>query len=648
MSEKPRFDFMSLVDDKFIAEADPYAPNPAYKSRFKWSHILLISLCLLLVINIAVLLPILLREDSPVAPTPPSSNVTISSGDLNQVPNPGTPGGSTEQKPSGNTNLVANDALLEALKNLFEANGSNSLIVENGEIEGMVTPPYETVTEGGSLGDLAVYTDTHLFYLKDKALYIYTLDGADSALAGMYPLDGYITELVSYAKSTLGNSLVSLPLENNNYALDKDWKMLLSPDGKTITIILIPNNHNMTGVLTFDISDAPTVRLRDYKIFSGEFISAHIENGEMMLFTRYYVRSSFSKDKPSSYVPFYKQGGSEHFAQNVFFPAELNSSAYLMVSRLDATGDTVKDTCAYLSYSDRLYVSSDKIFITRNVFVGEENVAYITPPYETEIVYVDYKNGTFENKGTVNVNGYIYGDSNMSEQKGILHIATSSYVAKQDSPHDWYEKSVSLFVIDLSSMKIIGKAENFADEGASLQSVSFWNGHAYLRVILENSSTPVYDFDLSDPKNLTYTDKSEDFIGALIDFGGGYYLRIGAGSNSQSLKIQLFMKQEGVMSLLDTYELSNTYFPQNGESYYIDRDNHLLGFAIRTYDKNAQSRYVNKYVLLSFKENLFETVLTREECFTLRESCRSIYKNGYLYLITDKEFCPVGINEANN
>ena len=120
MSEKPRFDFMSLVDDKFIAEADPNAPNPAYKSRLKWSHILTISLCLLLVINLAVLLPILLREDSPVAPTPPSSNVTISSGDLNQVQKPGI-GGSTEQKPSGNTNLVANETLLEAFLKQTEA-----------------------------------------------------------------------------------------------------------------------------------------------------------------------------------------------------------------------------------------------------------------------------------------------------------------------------------------------------------------------------------------------------------------------------------------------------------------------------------------------------------------------------------------------
>ena len=643
MSKNPRFDFMSLVDDKFIAEADPNAPNPAYKSRLKWSHILTISLCLLLVINLAVLLPILLREDAPPAPTPPTAP-SVSSGGLNQVQKPGI-GGDTEQKPSGSTNLVANEALLDSLENLFES--ASGVIVENGEIEGMVTPPNETVTSSGHLGDLAVYTDTHLFYLKDKTLCVYSLDGTDSQLLGMFPLDGYITELVSYAKSTLGNSLVSETLENNNYALDKGWKMLLSPDGKTLTVILIPHSHNMTGVITFDISDAPTVRLRDYKLFSGEFISAHIENGEMLLFTRFYVRSSFSKDKISSYVPFYRQGETEHYANNVFFPKELNSSAYLMVSRLDETGQTVKDTCAYLSYSDRLYVSKEQLFITRNTFVGEKDVAYITPPYETEILVVDYANGTFENKGAVNVNGYIYGEANMSLRNGILRVATSSYIVKKDSPHDWYEKSVSLFVIDLSQLKIISKAENFAAEGASLQSVLFRDNYAYLRVLTEDSaSILVYEFDLEGAEGLTPTDKSDHYIGALIDLGG-YYLRIGEGSNSQSLKIQLYMLQEGEMSLVDTYELSNTYFPQNIESYYIDKENRILGFAIRTYDKSSSSRYVNKYVILGLKENTIEAVVTRDECFTVREACRGFYKNGCFYLITDKEFCILEIDQIN-
>ena len=130
MSKNPRFDFMSLVDDKFIAEADPNAPNPAYKSRLKWSHILTISLCLLLVINLAVLLPILLREEAPPVPTPPTAP-SVSSGGLNQVQKPGI-GGDTEQKPNGSTNLVANEALLESLENLFES--ASGVIVENGEI----------------------------------------------------------------------------------------------------------------------------------------------------------------------------------------------------------------------------------------------------------------------------------------------------------------------------------------------------------------------------------------------------------------------------------------------------------------------------------------------------------------------------------
>ena len=215
MSEKPHFDFMSLVDDKFIAEADPYAPNPAYKSRFKWTHVLLISLCLLLVINIAVLLPILLRDDDPVAPPdPPTGNVTV--GGLNQVQNPGSISNGGEQKPSGNTNIVANDALLGALEDLFESSGGGNLIVEKGEIEGMVTPPNESVTATDRLGDLVQYTSTHLFYLKDKALCVYSLEGESSMLVGMYPLDGYITEIVNYAKSTLGNTWVNEPLKNNN------------------------------------------------------------------------------------------------------------------------------------------------------------------------------------------------------------------------------------------------------------------------------------------------------------------------------------------------------------------------------------------------------------------------------------------------
>ena len=117
-------------------------------------------------------------------------------GGLNQVQNPGSLNNSGEQKPNGNTNIVANDALLDALEDLFETSGGGNLIVEKGEIEGMITPPNESVTVTESLGDLVQYTSTHLFYLKDKTLCVYSLEGESSMLVGMYPLDGYITEIV--------------------------------------------------------------------------------------------------------------------------------------------------------------------------------------------------------------------------------------------------------------------------------------------------------------------------------------------------------------------------------------------------------------------------------------------------------------------
>ena len=630
MKNRQLLDLMSLADDKYVSESDPsrirQSATSSSSAKFKWTTFLAAACCFLLILNIVIFVPLLTRDD-PVAPPISSGPDASTSGGMNQVQSPSD--GKEDEEPSngdGSTTIVGNDDLLEALDKLItdgnelgnDVQGSGAILDFSNE----------------SQADIIASTDTHVFYLRGKELCVYALNDGEGTLVSLISLSGYVDELREYTRS-IGWLEVDTGIADN-YAYTNGWKMHLSQDKKTLTLIAVPGKSPVTGVLTFDISRAPTVNMVDFKILSGTYVSSHAVNGDILLFTRYQIQKRYKKDKPVTYMPFYWENGKETVSQNIYFPNDINSSAYLMITRLNEGSSTVEETAAYLSYSDKVYVSDNNIFLTRRVFAGDSDIDYLTVPYDTEISVISYGDGKLTHKGTATVNGYVNDGACLNERNGILFLATTSFVPKGGQSYVWYETSASLYCIDLESMKTLAKAEHFATEGEKLYSVSYDGDTAYAYTSINGIlADPVFVFDLSDLKNITYDDgeTKQDYPLSLVDFGNGYFLSIGVGSNSQALKIDVYKEDSDKMSLVHTQELKNTYFSTDCSGYYIDPSKKLIGIAIKAYE--ASVGYSNKYLLLSFDGESLVTLLNTSVPFSDRNTVRSFYQKGYYYVITD-------------
>ena len=90
-----------------------------------------------------------------------------------------------------------------------------------------------------------------------------------------------------------------------------------------------------------------------------------------------------------------------------------------------------------------------------------------------------------------------------------------------------------------------------------------------------------------------------------------------------------------------SYEIKNGSYSQNYKSYYINRDMDLFGFGYYDYDKHYGAGR-NNYVLLLFANGeLLELVNTPIN--GQPENMRSVYIDGYLYILAENDFKVVKI-----
>lgn len=690
MKKRKMLDVMGLADDKYVMEADP-RKQKATKPRLKWATLLAAAACLLLIFNVSIIVPLLSKSNGT---NPPSTG-----SDLNHIQNP--QGGNIVQNPSSNSNnhienpdennqgeatppeltpelqFVKNPALLGALDNLFQkGNYGNSLDKEEQEgiqdaLENEKNETFEDMREelesdssagsgkpstdindnqvaGISESDIAKRSDKYLYYLKGTKLHIYSINGKNSQLECMHPLGNYIEKTKNLGK----NSFDKLEEELDANA-SQQFEMYLSSDYKVLTIIIKPRYKDATGVLTLDVSASPSIEICDFKIFSGAYLTSRMVNNELLLFTKFSVFRSYDKENPLTYIPYYTSCGEEYLTDDIYFPSNLSSNAYITVSRIDASGLKVKESASYLSYNGDIYVSHDNIYLTRQVVSTDPSLKpLLRTPYETDIAIVSYKDEWLMNRGTVRVEGYIKDQYSLDEYQGVLRIVTTSYMpdsnmtgtlkeelSKQD-PTISTGTTASLYCIDLESMTVIASVLDFAPIDEVVRSVRFDGTSAYVCTSYEEVLVdPVFFFDLSDLSNITYTDTGEidGYSSSLINIGGGYVVGIGYGDSSSTLKIEVYKEVGDKVESVCVEEFKNTYFATNYKAYYVDRQRHLIGLAIT---EGATDRYL----LLHFNGTHFDIVLNTEVSHNIRNLVRGFYQNSYYYIATDVGFtvCPVG------
>ena len=512
-----------------------------------------------------------------------------------------------------------------------------------GEASG--TGSYQEITdnqvEGIIEADRIKRSDTHIYYLDDEVLRIYSIDKENTAEIGSYALYG----------------------GSKNYYFDQ-WEFYLSSDCKTVTVVTqyyTKNNHSKSNcyvnLISLDVSDPENIVKKDEFSITGEYMSSRMTNGSILLLTGFVInKQEIDFDDATTFVPQIDEGNGLYCipANGIVSPDNLSNTRYTVVMKLDENTLELQGTAAYLSYSEDVYVSLDHVFLTHVFADKEENEdRTITRNSMTEISCLTYGGNSFEIQGNVTVRGYVKDRWSMDEYEGILRVfTTTNATTVREQSYDnanvsadvlltaTGESNASLYCIDLSTFEIVASVVDFAPPREEIQSVRFDKETAYVCTSIELSD-PVFFFDLSNLNNITYKDTGtiEGFSTSLINLGNGYLLGIGRGDSWSSFKVEVYEETDDGVRSVCSYELDNAEYSTDYKSYYVDRQNQLVGVGVvdnSYYTTNRHSKF-RRYILLHFDGyDLLE--LVNVPLFGNPANMRGVYIDGYMYMFGNKDF----------
>lgn len=636
---------LDLANEQYLEEADP--AKQVLQFRQKRRPVALMAACACLALILCGLWLFM-----PFYTVPPSTNAYIGSDyhaiikELNML---------TWEKPGYANNF---EKLTSAITGMFSASkGSDELIweeMQNGAVADGVgrpmepgdglptsTPPgstgttskeesnYQEVTdnqvEGITEADRIKRSDTHIYYLDDNTLRIFSIAGLDSKELGH--IDLFDKTYLSYMR---------------------EWEFYLSADCKTATVIGVypsATEKLCVGVISIDVSDPANPTVKNKLEITGNYLSSRVTDGKLLLMTQFaFGKSSVNFDDVRTYVPHIN--GQPIPAENIILPDEANRTQYTVVIKLDENTLNVEGKLAFLSYSKDVYVSKDHIFLTHvgASYTTEGNTT--TRNAMTTISCLTYKD-EFKQEGSVTVRGYVKDQWSMDEYEGILRVVTTTNATtvRENASSDSLRAEIlmtatgnsnaSLYCVDLEKFEIVASVEDFAPPREEVQSVRFDKKTAYVCTSIEMSD-PVFFFDLSDLSNITYKDTGtiEGFSTSLINFGNGYLLGIGV-ENWSDFKVEVYRETETGVEGFCQYVLKNADYSREYKSYYIDRENQLLGLSVQMWGSGGNQQY--HYIVLHFDGyNLVE--LLNVPLQGDLDCSRGVYIDGFMYLFGRNAF----------
>ncbi|MBR3879578.1 MAG: beta-propeller domain-containing protein [Clostridia bacterium] len=641
MKKKNWYRGLSLADDKYITEAHP---DNVIKSK---NHRALISFvaacaCLALIIgNLWLFVPF--NNTAPDVSQYSNSEYYGLIQKLNAL---------TFEQPKYKNN---SEKLWAGLKNISlnlggwvkdEAAGE-APIPESNPNEGFLggEDSYQEITDNQVKGiieaDRIKRSNTHIYYLDEDVLRIYSIDKENTAEIGNYTI-----------------------YEEGKGPYMDQWEFYLSSDCKTVTVVTqyYSKNENVSrryvNLISLDVSDPANIVKEDEFNITGEYMSSRMVDGSILLLTEFVInKRELDFNDETTFLPQIDEGNGSYSipAGGIVSPDNLSNTRYTVVMKLDENTLDIQGTAAYLSYSEDVYVSEDHVFLTHVFADKKENEdGTITRNSMTEISCLTYGGDTFERKGNVTVRGYVKDQWSMDEYEGILRVFTTTNATTiQEQYYDngiissnilqtaTGQSNASLYCIDLSTFEIVASVIDFAPPREEIQSVRFDKETAYVCTSIELSD-PVFFFDLSDLNNITYKDTGtiEGFSTSLINIGNGYLLGIGRGDNWSSFKIEVYEEaKDGVRSVC-AYELENAEYSTEYKSYYVDRKNQFVGVGVidnSYYNTDKHSDEARRYILLHFDG--YELVeLVNVPLFGDPANMRGVYIDGYMYMFGSNDF----------
>ena len=626
MKKKNWYRALSLADDKYIAEAHPDNIIKPKRNKVILSLVAACACFALIFGNLWLFIPF--NTNPPDVSQYAGSEYYELIQKLNLI---------TFQKPKYKNNAAK---LWGSITRIFPsgAKDEDNAAPEMGTLtEG--TGSYKEITdnqvEGIIEADRIKRSDTHIYYLDNDVLRIYSIDKENTKEIGSYTLYGG---------------------SGNQYT--DQWEFYLSNDCKTATVITQyytktdSNSQRYVDLISLDVSDpANIVKKEEFRI-TGNYMSSRKTSGKILLMTEFVInKQELDFGDETTFIPQIDEGnGSRSIAASgIISPDDLSNARYTVVMKLDENTLDLEGTAAYLSYSEDVYVSEEHVFLTHVFADKKENEDGTgTRNSMTEISCLAYGGDSFEINGSVTVRGYVKDQWSMDEYDGILRVFTTTNATTiHEQTHGngsvsaeilqtaTGNSNASLYCIDLSSFEITASVIDFAPPREEIQSVRFDKESAYVCTSIELSD-PVFFFDLSDLDNITYKDTGtiEGFSTSLINLGNGYLLGIGRGESWSSFKVEIYEETEVGVRSVCSYEMSNTSYSTDYKSYYVDRQNQLVGIGITD---NSYYNQSSRYIMLHFDGyelvKIVNVPLEGEPA-----NMRGVYIDGYMYMFGQNDF----------
>lgn len=444
--------------------------------------------------------------------------------------------------------------------------------------------------EGVIESDRIKRSDQYIYYVQMDQLMIYTAGGGEYELVGQTKLMSDYTEI------------------------------FLSLDCRYITAI--SQFSKKTHICVLDVSDPQNIEQVSEITIDSAYLEARYLGDRLVIAAQSII--DFSKKEysdPSTFVPRLEYNGkTKIISMDDIHITSYEYSEYKNYTTLYVLAPVTlepKSSFALLGGSETIYFSKNNVFTVANY--DKDGTDYC------EISCVSYTDGELEFGCAIEALGHVENRRWMDELDGVLRVFSNTQKNNNDN--------ATLSIIYLKNQETIATLKNFAPEGESLRSVRFEGHEAFVCTAIVQDrrvKDPVFFFDLSDYKNISYTDTGEisGYSHALINYNDGYVL--GVGFDNKKTKFEVYKEEDGKVVSTSKIEYSNDGLTLDYKAYFIDRERNLFG-----YDTDL-SKHFSSYNLFEIKDGvLYEISILYESCKRNHERTRALYIDDCLYIFND-------------
>lgn len=488
--------------------------------------------------------------------------------------------------------------------------------------------------QGVDEGDVVKTDGTYLYILSEYtgSIRFVQVDGSEMKVCGMLEDTSTVKEARKIQEFYINGDRLSVIRQGYkeadarvNYSVDiSEWPMIEKNYVSTPV-------KDITYLETYDIRDKEHPVLLGTLTQDGRYKSSRRVDDYVYLFTEHYAYEIGKKSDPGSYIPLINQKPIPY--DDIYIPEQVSGSGYVVISAVDMKKpEETADAKAVLADGGHFYVSSSGIYI------GSPQQDWEASQYDyTELLKLNYKNGTITFQAHTNVDGYLNDQFSMDEYRGNLRLVTTL-------SHQGGNQTNSLIVLD-EKLNQIGEIEDLAP-GEQVYSARFMGDVGYF--VTFRQMDPLFSVDLSNPSN-------PNILGELKITGFSQYLHpyqndllLGIGQeispdtgNFKGLKLSMFdvTDPKNVQEVKKMVEQSFESSPAwgNHKAVTISADKNIIGFAVDVYDSNKRT-WAQQYVVYSYDET---EGFYKEMAYPLMEggdigAVRGFYIGSWFYVVENR------------